>query len=352
MSVLSALFGGKGSTGPDQPFAATAMTPAADAAAEAAAARVGELEARVGQLEEELRFNEERYSLMIDAANIGLWDMSVIAGDPVNPNNEFWWSDHFRRMLGFRNEQDFPNVLDSWASRLHPEDYDWVIAAFAAHLTDRTGRTPYDVRYRLQMKSGEYRWFRASGSTRRASDGTPVRVAGALIDIHEEKTLLEGSSELSERLQESSAQLSSVSGQMADSTRRAVELAGTTGAQIQKLATSSAEIGKVVQLITTIAEQTNLLALNATIESARAGDAGRGFAVVANEVKELADETARATGEISSQVETIRNDTESAVAAIASIEEIIGTINGHQDTIMSVVETQRQTAAERAAGRY
>ena len=349
--MLSTLFGGRpphrSTDGEGQPTGSAA----AAAVAEQGAERVAALTDRVNELEDLLQSNEERYQLMIDAAGIGLWDMSVIAGDPVNPNNEFWWSDHFRRMLGYRDERDFPNVLDSWASRLHPEDYDWVIAAFAAHLTDRTGRTPYDVRYRLQLKTGEYRWFRASGSTRRAPDGTPVRVAGALTDIHEEKTLLEGSQELSTRLQESSAQLSAVSGQMADSTGRAVEIAGVTGTTIQKLATSSAEIGKVVQLITTIAEQTNLLALNATIESARAGDAGRGFAVVANEVKELAVETARATGEISDQVEGIRNDTESAVAAITSIKEIIETINGLQDTIRAVVEEQRQAADNRIVSR-
>ena len=343
MGVLSAFFARDPETAAGPASDATASWQQAAAHEDAQAA----LQARIGELEEMLRFKEERYQLMIDAAGIGLWDMSVVAGDPVNPNNEFWWSDHFRRMLGFRGEQDFPNVLDSWASRLHPEDHDWVIAAFAAHLTDRTGRTPYDVRYRLALKSGEYRWFRASGSTRRTPDGVPVRVAGALVDIHEETTLLDGSRELGERLQESSAQLSDVSVQMAESTRRAVTIAGSTGTTIQKLATSSAEIGKVVQLITTIAEQTNLLALNATIESARAGEAGRGFAVVANEVKELAVETARATGEISAQVEGIRTDTESAVAAIASIEEIIGTISAHQDTISSVVEIQRDAAQGR-----
>lgn len=130
---------------------------------------------------------EIRLDLVTQAIEVGLWDMTVIAGDPVNPNNEFIWSDELRHMLGFTDERDFPNVLDSWASRLHPGDKDWVLKAFADHLTDRTGRTPYDLENRLQLKTGEYRWFRATGSTQRDENGVPLRVVGALFDIHEKK---------------------------------------------------------------------------------------------------------------------------------------------------------------------
>lgn len=119
----------------------------------------------------ELKSSIQRFELINQASATGLWDMSVIAGDPVNPKNVFWWSDTFRKMLGYQDERDFPNVLDSWASRLHPNDKDWVIKAFAAHLTDHSGRTPYDVEYQLQLKHGEYRWFRATGTTHRGQGG-------------------------------------------------------------------------------------------------------------------------------------------------------------------------------------
>ncbi|MBB3677628.1 methyl-accepting chemotaxis protein [Modestobacter versicolor] len=126
----------------------------------------------------------------------------------------------------------------------------------------------------------------------------------------------------------------------------AVAEAATTNATVVQLGDSSREIGEVVKVITSIAAQTNLLALNATIEAARAGEAGKGFAVVANEVKELSEETARATEDIARRVEAIQGDTGGAVDAISRISEIIGSINDYQLTIASAVEEQTATTTE------
>ena len=133
-----------------------------------------------------------KLNLVVKGTKIGLWDMEVIKDDPVNPMNIFTWSDEFRHMLGFTDETDFPNLLGSWADRLHPDDKERVLDAFEKHMTDKTGKTPYDVEYRLMKKDGSYAYFRASGETIRAESGEPVRVAGALMDISEAKnTLLE-----------------------------------------------------------------------------------------------------------------------------------------------------------------
>jgi len=127
---------------------------------------------------------------------------------------------------------------------------------------------------------------------------------------------------------------------------QAVLDANQANASVSKLGDSSAEIGKVIKVITSIAEQTNLLALNATIEAARAGEAGKGFAVVANEVKELAKETARATEDISEKIEAIQTDTIGAVESIQKIGEVIAKVNDISNTIASAVEEQTATASE------
>jgi len=129
---------------------------------------------------------------------------------------------------------------------------------------------------------------------------------------------------------------------------RGVEAAEATNNTVAKLGESSAEIGKVVKVITSVAQQTNLLALNATIEAARAGEAGKGFAVVANEVKELAKETAKATEDIARKIDTIQKDTDGAVAAIGDITGIINQISSIQTTIASAVEEQTATTNEMA----
>jgi methyl-accepting chemotaxis protein len=126
----------------------------------------------------------------------------------------------------------------------------------------------------------------------------------------------------------------------------AVRVAQTTNAVVGKLGESSVEIGKVIKVITSIAEQTNLLALNATIEAARAGEVGKGFAVVANEVKELAKETAKATGDISQKIEAIQAGARGAVEAIGRIGAIIHQIHDYQSTIASAVEEQTATTNE------
>ncbi|GIE93955.1 methyl-accepting chemotaxis protein [Paractinoplanes rishiriensis] len=126
----------------------------------------------------------------------------------------------------------------------------------------------------------------------------------------------------------------------------AVTVTRTTTETVSRLGTSSQEIGDVVKVITSIAEQTNLLALNATIEAARAGEMGKGFAVVAGEVKDLAQETARATEDISRRVQAIQADTAGAVSAIQEVSRIIAQINNYQTTIASAVEEQTATTSE------
>jgi len=89
--------------------------------------------------------------------------------------------------LGYSNEAEFPNVLNSWSDKLHPEDKEKTLNAFAAHIIDRTGKTPFDVQYRLLKKSGEYGWFKAFGETIRDAEGYAIRVAGGIQEITKDK---------------------------------------------------------------------------------------------------------------------------------------------------------------------
>ncbi|MDC7789114.1 methyl-accepting chemotaxis protein [Rhodoplanes sp. TEM] len=148
---------------------------------------------------------------------------------------------------------------------------------------------------------------------------------------------------------EMSSSIGEISRQVQASSRiadDAVSQAAKTDARVGELSVAANRIGDVVKLITDIAEQTNLLALNATIEAARAGEAGKGFAVVANEVKALAGQTAKATGEISSQIAAMQSATRDSVAAIKEISGTIGQIAEVASAIAAAVEEQGAATAE------
>ncbi len=129
-------------------------------------------------------------------------------------------------------------------------------------------------------------------------------------------------------------------------TENAVDRAKETAGQMKALGTAATDIGNVTETISDISEQTNLLALNATIEAARAGEAGKGFAVVAGEIKELADQTAKATQGIKNQVTSIQNVTNNAVNGIGEISDIIGQVNDIVVTITTAVEEQSSATNE------
>jgi methyl-accepting chemotaxis protein len=153
-----------------------------------------------------------------------------------------------------------------------------------------------------------------------------------------------------EEMGASIAEIARSAGQAAQVASAAASLAASVTATVGQLGDSSRQIGEIAKVIGGIAEQTNLLALNATIEAARAGEHGKGFAVVAGEVKELASETARATGDITARITAIRRDTDEAVDAIGQITAVIDQVNDLQTTIASAIEQQTATTGEMSRG--
>jgi methyl-accepting chemotaxis protein len=189
-----------------------------------------------------------------------------------------------------------------------------------------------------------------SGELRSTAESTSVRaeqVKATASEVSDHVTTVSaGAEEMSAAINE----IASGASQAASVAAEAVTLAALTQGAIDRLGTSSAQIGEVLKVITAIAGQTNLLALNATIEAARAGEAGKGFAVVAGEVKQLAQETSRATEDIASRINAIQTDTQAAVGAIDQIGTVIERINDIQATIASAVEEQSATTNEMSRG--
>lgn len=149
------------------------------------------------RVEEALHKSEERYALAVAGSTDGLWDWDI-------PSDTVYYSDRFKELIGYLPEE-FPGTLDSFQSHLHPEDADVTWTAVERHLKERI---PYNVEYRLRIKSGEYRWFLARGQAIWDREGNPVRIAGSISDVTARKqaeaellTAYEEIKELKDRLE-------------------------------------------------------------------------------------------------------------------------------------------------------
>ncbi|MBR0830512.1 methyl-accepting chemotaxis protein [Bradyrhizobium manausense] len=187
----------------------------------------------------------------------------------------------------------------------------------------------------------------ASATTLTATAENSQKLTGVVTAASEEATANVQS--VASATEELSSSVNEIGRQVQESARMASDAVGqarSTTERVGELSKAAARIGDVVELINTIAGQTNLLALNATIEAARAGDAGRGFAVVASEVKALAEQTAKATGEIGLQVSSIQAATQVSVSAIEDISGTIEKLSEISSTIAAAVEEQGAATQE------
>ncbi|MBN8875580.1 MAG: PAS domain-containing protein [Rhodospirillales bacterium] len=354
-----------------------------------------------------LRERAELLDILDGNCGVGLWDVVLHNGDPMHPQSHWTWSSEFRRLCGYQSRDEFPDVVQSWSDRLHPDDLKQALEVLGKACI---AGGHYEMKYRLRRKDGQYRWFHATGGIILDERRVARRACGSLVDVHDAQQAELNRRATSERLvaqlegsvgklvsalsgsaqtlhqsaqgmasgaastgaqaeavsaaaaqangnvqavaaaaEELSASVAEIGRQVSQSTQvasRAASDARRTDATVQTLAGGAQRIGEVVRLISDIAGQTNLLALNATIEAARAGEAGKGFAVVASEVKTLASQTGKATEDIASQIGQIQSATRDVVEAIRGITLTIDEVNQITAAIAAAVQQQGAATEE------
>ncbi len=289
-------------------------------------------------------------------AKIGLWEMNVVAGDPVNPNNTFMWTEDFRHVLGFDSEREFPNVLGSWGDRIHPDDSERVYSAFGAHMSDRTDTVPFDVKYKIMLKNGEYHWVHSQGSTVKDENGNPVRCIGSIQDINDEKMKEFFDIELTAKIENFYQSMREIVESIKDVTHTAQELANyqqDTMKISEKIKSGADETKAIIAFIKNISTQTNLLGLNASIEAARSGQTGSGFNVVASEIRNLSISSSDAVEKIGKSIndmnslidnivvnmENINGITQSQAATTEEVNACVDQVNDLIEELVTMVKS-------------
>lgn len=293
--------------------------------------------------EEEMKFSNIRYGLIHSILTEAPWDM-VINGNTnefFSANNQYWWSDQYRKILGFNDEKDFPNILESWTNLLHPEDFKQAQQDMIDYLSDFSDKSEYHSTFRMKNKEGVYSWFQSEGKALRDETGFPIRVAGTIRNIQEQKMKEQLAIELESKVVD-----------LTQSIKEMVEGVTAINAQAQDVAHMQEESNQaalrlqeaanetkvVSDFIRGIADETNLLGLNASIEAARVGEQGKGFGVVAEHVRSLANNSKDATTTIEKSLQNMDNSIKQILEQMNQLSELVQSQAALTEQVNSAVE--------------
>ncbi len=297
------------------------------------------------RMRQELKMTSFRQELIDEMMSEGTWNIILTKDDILEDmNTPVVYSEQFKRLLGYMGESEFPNVLSSWFSRIHPEDIGPVTEKMLSQIKDESIGV-LEMEFRLLHRDGSYRWFAEKSCVKWDEKHKPLILTGVINDINENK-INKGrfTSEMLPNLENLSMGITSIAktveeaaSQMQEVARRQSEIASSAKG-IEESVDSSMLIIKSIERI---ASQTSLLSLNASIEAARAGDAGRGFAVVASEVQKLSTGTKDITDQISVLLKNMNKSIKGVLLKIQEIDDSIMTQSAGMEEINATVEELR-----------
>lgn len=285
----------------------------------------------------DLDISTKKHDAIDSILNEGSWSMNVVDGDIKNPENQFWYSDQFRKLLGFHDEQDFPNVPDSYSNLIHEKDKKRVMEEIFRYIKSGTPQNPLKEDFRIRHADGNYRWFHMTVTAVFDSAKRPIVLAATALDVTDQKRSREiFEADMGKSIESLAAGLDEISAVVAESTADVQGLNEQQDSITKAAASVNEKVNEsleIISLIQGIAAQTNLLSLNASIEAARAGEAGKGFAVVANEVGKLAVSCNETSEHISQSLNEMQKVIEHILAKIEGMDKAVVSQSANMEKI-------------------